>query len=254
MLDDSPFFIVGSVLSGTTLLRNILRQHPNLICPEETHVFRWGKPFGTEEFNDLYNHADTLKLHRSMDNVSDEQFAEVLDQSMDRKSFMLNYMQAFNTVQNNKLQNQESLRWFDKSPQNVYGMVLIKAYFPEAKFIHIVRNPLNVIASIKRGHPDLSGNIIGSINYWKEAILIINTLKKVWADDIHEFKYEDLCNNPQTELNKLMAFVNDEQVSLDSVIDNIRAPDNNYQSILTASEIQLINDELYTLMSQYEYS
>lgn len=248
MLSNSPFFIVGSVLSGTTLLRNILRAHPNLICPEETHVFRWGKPFGTEEFNDLYNHADTLKLHRSMDNISDELFKDVLDQSLDRMSFMLNYMQAFKQVQ-----DCNSLRWFDKSPQNVYGMVLIKAYFPQAKFVHIVRNPLNVIASIKRGHPGLSGNIVGSINYWKEAVLIINTLKQVWANDIHEFKYEDLCSNPQAELNKLMAFIDDEQVVFDSVIKNIRAPGNNYQNILTPSEITLINQELSELMSQYAY-
>ena len=34
MADDQPLFIIGSVRSGTTLTRDLLRRVPNFICPE----------------------------------------------------------------------------------------------------------------------------------------------------------------------------------------------------------------------------
>ena len=43
----APFFVLGCVRSGTTMLRDALRMHPHLACPEETHFFRWGEPFGS---------------------------------------------------------------------------------------------------------------------------------------------------------------------------------------------------------------
>ena len=48
-------------------------------------------------------------------------------------------------------QGVSSGRWFDKTPQNIYGLTLLSAVYPEAKFVCIVRHPLNVVASLKRG-------------------------------------------------------------------------------------------------------
>ncbi len=242
------FFIVGSVLSGTTLLRNILREHPNLIAPEETHVFRWGYPFGAEEYKDLYKNADTFKLHRKIDGVDEDVFNEILTKSSDKKSFMENYFTEFA-----KLKGVEGSRFFDKSPQNVYGMVLIKAYFPKAKFIHIIRNPYNVVASIKRGHPGLAKSLTGAINYWKEAILITRTLKKAWNDDIFEFKYEDLAQKPEYYINNILNFLEEEQVDMSLGIKQIREVDSDYTKVLTSDEINQVTEELGELIEIYGY-
>ena len=48
--DNTPFFVLGCVRSGTTLLRDILRQHPRLESPEETHFFRWSDPYGSPRY------------------------------------------------------------------------------------------------------------------------------------------------------------------------------------------------------------
>jgi hypothetical protein len=245
--DNSEFFIVGSVLSGTTLLRNILREHPRLISPEETHVFRWGNPFATEEYTQLYTHADTLQLHRKIDGINDKKFSEILEYSVDRKSFMQNYFKAFK-----ESKGKANVRCFDKSPQNVYGMVMIKAYFPNAKFIHIIRNPLNVIASILKGHPGLSQNLLGAINYWKEAVLIMQTLKQCWSDAIYEFKYEDLCQQPQQEMASLLSFLKEESYGFET-IKEIHQTDDNYKTFLSAAQIKQVKIELGQLMQVYGY-
>ncbi len=248
MTNKAEFFILGSVLSGTTLLRNILRQHPNLIAPEETHVFRWGYPFGAEEYKELYLNADAIKNFRKIDGMKETTFKQLFEKSYDRKAFMQNYFSAFKSIK-----NAQEKRCFDKSPQNVYGIVLIKAYFPQAKFVHIIRNPLNVIASIKRGHPGLSQSILGSINYWKEAILIMNTINKCWPDDIYQFKYENLCVNPTKEINQLLDFLEEEPVDLSSILNTINPADTNYSNVLTPQEIDLIQSELLDLMMEHNY-
>lgn len=248
MTQKAEFFIVGSVLSGTTLLRNILREHPNLICPEETHIFRWGDPFATETFSDIYKHATTLKLHRKLDGLNQESFDKVLNESVDRKTFIQNYFKEFKIVH-----KKPNARCFDKSPQNIYGLALIKSYFPKAKFVHIVRNPLNVIASIKKGHPALSNNILGSINYWKEAILLINTYKTMWHDDIYELKFENLCSQPEKEILGLLDFLSEDPFDLQCVIDTIYDAPNNYKEILSNNEIIRIYSELLKLMQEYDY-
>ena len=242
------FFIVGSVLSGTTLLRNILREHPNLIAPEETHVFRWGYPFGAEEYKELYKNADTFKLHRKIDGMDEDVFNQVIAKSSDKRSFMENYFIEFA-----KLKGSGNTRVFDKSPQNVYGMVLIKAFFPKAKFIHIIRNPYNVVASIKRGHPGLAKSLTGAINYWKEAILITRTLKNVWNDDIFEFKYEDLAQEPEYYINNILKFLEEEQTDMSSGIEQIHEVESDYTKVLTSIEIKQVTEALGELIEDYGY-
>jgi len=66
---NAPFFIVGCVRSGTTMLRDVLRRHPNLTAPEETHLFRWTEPFGTEAYMRGVRSNAVLKRHREMDGI-----------------------------------------------------------------------------------------------------------------------------------------------------------------------------------------
>lgn len=248
MNKDHVFFILGSARSGTTLLRNILRSHPNLTCPEETHVFRWGEPFGSSDYEKVYKVAETLKYHRELDGISEEKFLSILNGSKDRGEFLTNYLEAFCEITNDT-----HLRCFDKTPQNVYGIPLIKAYFPNAKFIHIVRNPLNVITSLKLGHSFSPQTIRGALNFWKEAVLILNTLKPLWGNDIYEFRYEDLTENPEIEISKVLDFLGENIADMPSIPEGVHPALNAYLDVLTTSEIAEIRQELHELMDIYSY-
>ncbi|HNE26739.1 MAG TPA: sulfotransferase, partial [Pseudomonadales bacterium] len=63
-LDNTPFFILGCVRSGTTLLRDILRIHPRLESPEETHFFRWADPYASPRYERNYVGVKLFKNHR----------------------------------------------------------------------------------------------------------------------------------------------------------------------------------------------
>ena len=249
MNNNQPFFILGSVRSGTSLLRDILKAHPHLVCPEETHIFRWGEAFASTDYNYVYKEVETLKLHRSMDKVDESEFCDVLSQSNDRKDFLLNYFELFK-----KVTKQSAVRCFDKTPQNVYGLPLIKAYFPEAKIIHIVRNPLNVIASLKKGVDLLPQDLIGAINFWKEAVLIINTMKPLLSDNLYELKYENLTQEPEYEIYHLLDFLGEERIDMSPALEKVNPAKDSYLEVLDKEEIAIVRNELSDLMPFYGYS
>lgn len=201
-MNNSPFFIVGCVRSGTTLLRNVLRRHPHLASPEETHFFRWAEPFGGIPFRRMAIENRVLKRHREMDGISEAEFEMLVDQSASRAELCRRYMRLY--IDRNK---PEAQRWFDKTPQNVYGAALIAGEIPEAKFIHIVRHPLDVIASLRIGVVVKVQNLIAACSYWNEAAAIINVVKTAYPKRVYELRYEDFTREPLAELEKILGFL-----------------------------------------------
>ena len=201
-MQNSPFFIVGCVRSGTTLLRDVLRSHPRLVAPEETHFFRWAEPFGGVPYQKMVSDNRVLKRHREMDGIEESEFQTILKLSISRADLYERYMQLY--IEKNKPGAQ---RWFDKTPQNVYGAALIAGAIPDAKLIHIVRNPLDVVSSLRIGIIVKVQNLVGACNYWNEAAEIMHVVKKAYPERVYEVKYEDFTLNPQPEIRKMLLFL-----------------------------------------------
>lgn len=252
MNHDDVFFILGSVRSGTTLLRDLLKIHPNLICPEETHFFRWAEPFASDDYKRTNKSADTLITHRQMDGVQQCDFERIIDLSLDRKDFMLNYLSLFKKAQQDT-DKKNATRFFDKTPQNVYGLPLIRGYFPQAKIIHIVRNPLNVVTSLKLGRMFSPQSLTSSINHWKESIMIINTMKPLLGDDLYEFRYEDLTRYTEYTMTDVLEFLDEASVDMSQYLDQVKPAQNNYLKVLNQSEIDTVCDQLGDWMAHYGY-
>jgi hypothetical protein len=199
---NAPFFIVGCVRSGTTMLRDVLRRHPNLAAPEETHLFRWTEPFGTEAYMRGVRSNPVLKRLREMDGVSEEEFSAMLTASHSRADLYFRYMKVFM-----ERRKPGATRWFDKTPQNVYGAAMIAASMPHSRFVHIVRDPVNVVASLRIGKVMKIERLTGAVNYWREAIDIMATMRRATPRRVHELRYEDFMQDPETELRRLLEFL-----------------------------------------------
>ncbi|WP_141285528.1 sulfotransferase family protein [Ideonella azotifigens] len=197
-----PFFLVGCVRSGTTMLRDLLRRHPNLACPEETHFYRWGDPMGTDNLRKVLSSNPVLREHRKIDQIQESEFTRMMEQSTSRADLYQRYMQCY--IERNKPQ---ARRWFDKTPQNVYGAMLMACSMPDARFVHIVRNPLNVVASLRLGKVIKVGALLGAINYWTEAEHIMRGLKQAFPDRVYEMRYEDLMDDGPGHTRLLMSFL-----------------------------------------------
>ena len=229
-----PFFIVGSVRSGTTILRDVLRIHKDLVCPEETHFFRWSFPFGATEYKNNYLNK-VLRVHRSIDKVSDEKMMELLDTCHSRKDFSGKYIEEF--IKSTGA-NPES-RWFDKTPQNLYNLMLISAEFLHSRFIHIYRNPLNVVASLKVGEVMSAKNNIESANYWREATMISHQFSRCFPNRVMTIRYDDFTNKPNEIMGQLCEFIGEENIFKDEDLSFVRPETPKYKDVLTDEEIKL---------------
>ena len=197
-----PFLILGCVRSGTTMLRDALRRHPNLACPEETHFFRWAEPAGTEHFARVLMTNPVLRHHREMDGITEAEFRQMLQHSASRADLYTRYMALY--LQRHK---PGARRWFDKTPQNVYGAMLAAATVPRSRFVHIVRNPLDVAASLRLGKVMKPTSLVGAINYWNEATAIVRGLKRAYPSRVLELRYEDFVTAPQHHLAQLLGWL-----------------------------------------------
>lgn len=201
-----PFFVLGCVRSGTTMLRQILTRHPALVCPEETHLFRWASPFGTPDYRNVSTNNRTLRRHREIDGIAEEAFAEMLGRSLTRRELAERYMEAYAAAR-----KPDATRWFEKSPQNVYGVQLIRGMFPEARFLHLVRHPLEVVSSLKLGKVMKVASAVGAANYWLEAVSAMRSFAEANAAQVWQVRYEDFTTHPEQHLRELFAFLDEPQ-------------------------------------------
>lgn len=238
-MQKKPFFIIGCVRSGTTLLRNVLRQHPNLASPEETHFFRWSDAFGTiPSLRMLSSNTNAvLKKHREMDGVSEQEFQSLLNKSVSRADLQKRYMKCY--LANNNFHDK---RWFDKTPQNVYGAAIIATEFPMSKFVHIVRNPKDVVSSLRIGKVVKIENLVGACNIWNEAAATIYTLKRAYPGRVYELKYEDFTSNFSSELEKLLIYLGEDFDANHYKNFATRTTEHPHAHLFTEKEIQTIEN------------
>lgn len=248
-MEKKPFFVIGCVRSGTTFLRDVLRRHPHLASPEETHFYRWGEPFGSPRLTSILLDNQVLKKHRELDGISEHDFANMLKSSVSRADLYRRYMSRYIAV--NK---PEAVRWFDKTPQNVYGAAMIAAEFPGSKFVHIVRHPIDVISSLKIGKVVKVENIVGACNYWNEAAKIIHVIKRAYPKRVYELRYEEFTANFLPELEKLLIFLGEEFNAEYFNGIEIEAKTYDYQSLFTDKELMTIRKLCGHWAERYGYS
>lgn len=242
-----PFFMVGSVRSGTTLLRDVLKSSPGLYCPEETHFYRWGHPFGSGGFRKNSVKSAVLQRHREIDGIDEASFAGMMQSSASRGDLQTQYAERFMSLKGG------DGRWFDKTPQNVYGLPLLAHDFPEARFVHIVRNPLNVAASLILGKVIKAPNVVSAANYWREAVAIFNTVRPVIENRVYELKYEDLTSDPAAEMSSLLDFLGVDADSLGYDLSKIHPERDQYRDILSDKDLKKIRQICGSWAEHYGY-
>jgi hypothetical protein len=105
----------------------------------------------------------------------------------------------------------------EKTPWNVLFFEELLELFPEAKFIIVLRNPLDVFNSMKKvGNNAISKGVVApdfTVNYkiaaaYMEAVYKIGErLLKTHPNQIYVVRYEHLLSNLESETKRLFAFL-----------------------------------------------
>lgn len=181
--DDRPMFIIGSPRSGTTLLRMILDSHPRLSCGEETHFLRELEPITGRHWRML------------------EPYGFPREYWLERVRGLYTGFQADYLVRRGKA------RWAEKDPTYTLLLPYLGELFPDALYIHLVRDGHDVVASYRDrwGYQSAARVARGE---WKRYVSLARALRDgPAASRYHELRYEDLVADPEATLRPLFEFL-----------------------------------------------
>jgi hypothetical protein len=143
---DDPIFVVGTGRSGTTLLQALIGSHPRIAAPPETHYFR-RVPAYAAHWGDLSDDDVLRRVVEAAVGVPVLQNAGFdVDPIYERaKSGPRTYGGVLDAMMQDFAHRHGKQRWSEKSPlQPVHR---IWAHLPEAQVVHIVRDPIETVAS-----------------------------------------------------------------------------------------------------------
>jgi hypothetical protein len=208
-VDNSPFFIVGAGRSGSTLLRLILAGHSRLHIPPETWFI-----------SDL---VQELPLRGALTHGHIQRCIEIMTRnyrwpdmgipaddlrrwSVDLENPALT--DVINLVYLWHLQQSGKQRFGDKTPHYIQIVPELAVLYPEAKFIHLIRDGRDVAIS----QIDLGWDSYYERNKfdWSVAMeLRRRYLKSPCAGRILEIRYEDLIRHSAATVQQICAFLNE---------------------------------------------
>lgn len=194
-------FLLGAPRSGTTILQSLLAAHPEVISFPESKFFHYllydkfaGKlPSRMEAF-----FKDEIKRPEFLENFDDSQTIET------KTAWFVGILDGLATEQNKSI-------WLEKTPEHMYFIEDIERLLPDAKFIHILRNGMDTIASMyeaTRNFSHLWGagwDLNHCIGRWEHAML---TSHKYVKKSNHIFiRYEDVLDNKTKILGEICNFM-----------------------------------------------
>jgi hypothetical protein len=196
-------FVVGVPRSGTTLLRLQLDSHPALAMGPETGFGVVASRPGAGELGPADLLAALIELDTWPDLRLDGPDARRILERVEPWS-LGNGLRALYAA---LAAREGKPRWGDKTPAHSACMPALAAAFPEARFIHIIRDGRDVAASV-RGLPFAPGD--GSIEAiagdWRDRITVARE-HAAGVAHYREVRYERLVTDPEAVLRELCDFL-----------------------------------------------
>lgn len=194
-----PVFIVGVPRSGTSLVYSILVRlsefagEKDIEWNTETSIF----DKYIRHMNNFFKHGERPFWYEYFagDSIFFERF--LIDSC---RSFLVNAAFA-----------RKSKRILEKTPNHIEHMDFIIKAFPDAKFVHIIRHPVDVYASMRKRalitppnkDPWLRVSVKEFVQSYKSKITLAFTQGK----RILHVKFENLTSNPEHETEKICDFI-----------------------------------------------
>ena len=222
-------FVVGCPRSGTTKLTDIINRHSSIVSSSETHFFNinWDLAFNkdledfisSDKFSNFLEHfriQDFLKLNKLSQEVFIEEFKKNYsdNQALSNLSSKDIYLKSlFDVIVSLSLQNDQygASIFCEKTPQHIRSVDKILYYYPEAKFIHVIRDGRDVVNSLLK-MPWRPDGLINNARFWKKFVkfgfamqnhLEQNGKQNQWFN----LRYEELLESPEEVLHLMCDFL-----------------------------------------------
>jgi len=180
-MSSRPVFIVGMPRSGTSLAEQILASHPDVFGAGELAF--WVSASAAHG-----SAAPAAGMNGVLQKLADDYLSLLKNRSAD------------------------ALRVIDKMPANFLCLGLIHAALPNARIIHMRRNPIDTCLSVyfqhfKSGHA-YANDLADLKHYYTEYLRVMGHWHRTLpADAILDVPYEDLVDDQETWSRRMLQFI-----------------------------------------------
>lgn len=183
----------GAARSGTTLLRGTLGRHPLIVSLPETTVF-------LRRITSAQHLGQRLRWNPVL-----------IEQWQARSRSQVEFIERFHRA---VLAESGRPIWLEKTPANVFRFGFVRRGFPRARLVHVIRDGRDVVCSLRwkpwaKIHRDIP----------RAAPEAARRCGMLWAASVRaglarrhdkayfELRYEDLVNDPEAVLRRLLDFL-----------------------------------------------
>ena len=200
-----PIFVVGCPRSGTTLVQCILSASSHAFSMPETHYFSWVLPAigATPETPIGANRLDALRraFEAEAELVLPESFWTMLGARPG-----LTALEIFVLIVDH-FREAPGLRAIEKTPRHVLQLDVIAAAFPDALFVEVVRDPIDVASSLLGVPFESSRSVLSYAQRWTESIHAARAFARTRRERLRTVVYEQLARDPDAIVRDLCTFV-----------------------------------------------
>jgi len=207
-MKNGPIFIAGLERSGTSLIYALLASHPNIAMTRRTNLWT----YFYNQYGDLSkssNFERCLKdLMRYKRLVPVGLNAEKL--KLDFLNGEMTYPRLFALIEEQYAQRLGRPRWGDKSLNTERYADEIFAAYPNARILHMQRDPRDRYASaVKRWKVSRGGAGVGSA-VWLSSLKLAKRHEAKYPNQYMIICYETLAREPEKTLRQICDFIGEE--------------------------------------------
>jgi hypothetical protein len=254
MVSHRPIFVLGCPRSGTRLLRRMLCAHPRVAIPPETRLLL-----------DAYSHRGAYGDLREVTNrraLADWIVAGAGtgfgDLGLDPLAVAEEIVagpptlgSALEITLRAYARRLGKARWGDKRPAYVQHIDALLRLFPDAQIVHLIRDGRDCVAALKRT-PWWRMGVYHAIATWTQALDAGQAAgRRLPATSYIEVQYERVAADPEGELRRLCAFLDEEYVP---GMVSVRRPAVEWRRELEPWEVSLCEAVMADRLLAYGYA
>lgn len=208
--DLTLFFAGGQGKSGTTWVQLLLDAHPRISCSGEAHFFDLLAPA-------MHN---AFAQYRQQLHANNRLFSELPGFPLPQQSQALAALRsAVSAALLEQLRGQSVLAAGERTPANVEQLGLIWELFPQARFIHVIRDPRDIAVSFwhhgmrvqgdafTRQYASIDQLAVELCSAWAKSMKQCSVLGRERPGQYLEVRYEDLLNDGTLAMTRMLEFL-----------------------------------------------
>jgi hypothetical protein len=212
-MDKKLIFLFSLPRSGSTLFQRVLSNHSKISTVSEPWMLL---PFVYPlKANGVFTEYSHRACHKA--------FNDFINELPAGKDDYFNELRKFSISLYQRASKEDSIYFLDKTPRYYLIIQEIIKIFPNAKFIFLFRNPVQILASIMKTWSNGSLLLYNNhIDLYKGPFLLANGYREI-SERSHVVHFDDFIQAPHDTINKVYDYleINHEEISVQN-IDNTK--------------------------------